>query len=75
MSSDKYARLEGRQLWTADLHSINGAAQDVLQACVAMLTFGHRIGDRKGATKKLCDKDYAERSGEFSGAICLKTLV
>ena len=32
------------------------------------------IGDRKGTTKKLCDKDFAERSGELSGAICLKTL-
>ena len=32
-------------------------------------------GDRKGTTKKLCDKDFAERSGELSGAICLKTLV
>ena len=29
----------------------------------------------KGTTKKLCDKDFAERSGELSGAICLKTLV
>ena len=33
------------------------------------------FGDRKGATKKLCDKHFAERSGELSGAICLKTLV
>ena len=33
------------------------------------------FGDRKGTTKKLCDKDFAERSGELSGAICLKTLV
>ena len=33
------------------------------------------FGDRKGTTKKLCDKDLAERSGELSGAICLKTLV
>ena len=32
------------------------------------------FGDRKGITKKLCDKDFAERSGELSGAICLKTL-
>ena len=32
-------------------------------------------GDRKGTTKKLCDKDFAERSGELSGAIHLKTLV
>ena len=34
-----------------------------------------RIGDRKGTTKKLCDRDLAERSGELSGAICIKTLV
>ena len=43
-----------------------------------MTGFGERakIGDRKGTTKKLCDKDFAERSGELSGAICLiKTLV
>ena len=33
------------------------------------------IGDRKGTTKKLCDEDFAERSGELSGAICLKALV
>ena len=33
------------------------------------------IGDRQGTTKKLRDKDFAERSGELSGAICLKTLV
>ena len=34
-----------------------------------------KFGDGKGTTKKLCDKDFAERSGELSGAICLKTLV
>ena len=28
-----------------------------------------QLGDRKGTTKKLCDKDFAERSGELSGAI------
>ena len=33
------------------------------------------FGDRKGTTKKLCDKDFAERSGELSGAMGLKTLV
>ena len=31
--------------------------------------------EREGTTKKLCDKDFAERSGELSGALCLKTLV
>ena len=35
---------------------------------------GTLVGDRKGTTKKLCDKDFAERSGELSGAICLNTL-
>ena len=29
------------------------------------------IGGRKGTTKKLCDKDFAE----LSGVICLRTLV
>ena len=33
------------------------------------------LGDRKDTTEKLCDKDFAERSGELSGVICLKTLV
>ena len=33
------------------------------------------VRDRKGTTKKLCDKGFDERSGELSGAICLKTLV
>ena len=32
------------------------------------------FGDRKGTTKKLYDKDFAERSGELCGAICLKPL-
>ena len=30
---------------------------------------------QKRYQKKLCDKDFAERSGELSGAICLKTLI
>ena len=33
------------------------------------------IRDRKGTPKNLCDKDFAELSGELSGTICLKTLV
>ena len=33
------------------------------------------IRDRKGTPKNFCDKDFAELSGELSGAICLKTLV
>ena len=33
------------------------------------------VRDRKGNPKNLCDKDFAELSGELSGAICLKTLV
>ena len=32
-------------------------------------TEGPFVGDRKGTTKKLCDKDVAERSGELSGVI------
>ena len=28
-----------------------------------------------GSPKNLCDKDFAELSGELSGAICLKALV
>ena len=31
--------------------------------------------DGQGTPKNLCDKDFAGLSGEFSGAICLKTLV
>ena len=31
--------------------------------------------DRKATPKNLCDKDFAELSGELSAAICLKTLV
>ena len=34
-----------------------------------------KFGDSKGTTKKLCDKNFAERSGELSGVICLKTLL
>ena len=31
--------------------------------------------DRKGTPENLCDKDFAELSGELSGAICLKFFV
>ena len=31
-------------------------------------------GRVKGTPKNFCDKDFAELSGELSGAICLKTL-
>ena len=34
-----------------------------------------KIRDRKGTPKNLCDRDFAELSGELPGAICLKTLV
>ena len=30
------------------------------------------VGASKGTTKKLYDKDFVERSGELSGAICIK---
>ena len=30
--------------------------------------------DRQGITKNLCDKGFAELSGELSGVICLQTL-
>ena len=33
------------------------------------------MGTEKAPQKKLCDEDFAERSGELSGAICLKTPV
>ena len=35
----------------------------------------HISGAEKGTPKNFCDKDFAELSGEFSGAICLKPLV
>ena len=33
-----------------------------------------KVRDRKGTPKNFCDKDFAQLSGELSGAICLKTL-
>ena len=36
---------------------------------------GGGFRDRKGTPKNFCDKDFAELSGELSGAICLKTHV
>ena len=39
------------------------------------LTARERFRDRKGTPKNFSDKDFAELSGELSGAICLKTLV
>ena len=41
-----------------------------IQVCKCPAT----VRDRKGTPKNLCDKDFAELSGENSGAICLKTL-
>ena len=34
-----------------------------------------KVRDRKGTPKNLCNKDFAELSGELSGATCLKALV
>ena len=34
-----------------------------------------KIRDKEGTPKNFCHKDFAELSGELSGAICLKTLV
>ena len=48
---------------------------DELHADSCQGNAGVLFGDRKGTTKQLCGKDFAERSGELSGAICFKTLV
>ena len=32
------------------------------------------VGDREGTTKRLCDKEFAERSVELSGATASKLL-
>ena len=45
-----------------------------VQLLVKMTLATQKIRDRKGTPKNLYDKDFAELSGEFSGAICLKTL-
>ena len=42
---------------------------------MAKASLNTNLGDRKGTTKKLCDKDFVEHSGELSGVICLKALV
>ena len=42
-------------------------------ACRAAV--GHLVRGRKGTAKNLCDKDFAELSGQLSGAICRKALV
>ena len=42
---------------------------------VGAVTASQKIRDRKGTPKNFCDKDFDELPGEFSGAICLKTLV
>ena len=40
-----------------------------------VIEFRAQIRDRKGTPKNLCDKEFAEVSGELSGAIRLKTFV
>ena len=37
---------------------------------IIIIEFALFIRDRKGTPKNFCDKDFAERSGELSGAIC-----
>ena len=59
----KAPELRSRTLWLSGLLVIvNPCARDC-------------FGDRKGTPKNFCDNDFAELSGELSGAICLKTLV
>ena len=56
------------------------SAEGALSTWGAAMTWNQRweryaltqVGDRKGTTKKLCDKDFAERSAELSGAIASK---
>ena len=76
------------RLWTPDeLFEVLGGSWRM--TCLDVLNRGsrfaaiwnrHRIAsisirDGKGTPKNLCDKDFAELSGEFSGAICLKDPV
>ena len=41
-----------------------------LQANIAGLSRELLVGTEKVPQRKRCDKDFAERSGEFSGVIC-----
>ena len=61
--------------WTGSGHRVAGTSWRDALAQQKRRRSQQKLGNRKGNTKKLCDKDFAERSGELSGAICLKTLV
>ena len=71
------------QAWVWGLHCIDFAANPCLGGTITLKPRPkprfwaslQKLGHREGTTKKLCDKDFAERSSELSGATCLKTLV
>ena len=47
---------------------------DLHEHSVEAARLAEKWRDRKGTTKKVCDKDFAERSDELSGAIASKPL-
>ena len=53
---------------------IGAPVPDIQLRCRHSKSLSPHVVDRKGTTKKLCDKDVAKRSGEYSGAIGLKAL-
>ena len=53
------------------VHRLSPGALDVQ---IAMLN-AYQSGTEKGTPNNFYDKDFAELSGELSGAICLKALV
>ena len=52
-------------------HIVTTTLVDNLSNCLVSA----KLRDRKGTPKNFCNKDFAELSGELSGAIFLKTLV
>ena len=57
--------------------SFRGFAEEVISERMGFAGYSldPKLRDRKGTPKNLCDKDFAELSGELSRAICLKALV
>ena len=60
------------KIWEYDFRSCN-ALHEIKMDTENIFSVLYCFGDRKGTTKKLYDKDFAERSGELSGAIRLRT--
>ena len=68
------AKLAALQYQTLSLSCLWNAPEFLAKDFCLAPAFAYLVGDRKGTTKKLCDKDFAERSGELLVRFASKPL-